>query len=59
MTREVDIRLDGVGYPVRFSVDRPAGEQVEDMDRAMTWLNVQDKKPEYLDIRVSRRAFYK
>jgi hypothetical protein len=59
MTREVDIRLDGVGYPVRFSVDRPAGEQVEDMDRAMTWLNAQDKKPEYLDIRVSRRAFYK
>lgn len=59
MTREVDVKLDGVGYPVRFSVDRSAGEQVEDMDRAVTWLASRKQNPEYLDIRVSRRAFYK
>lgn len=59
MTREVDVKLEGVGYPVRFSVDRSAGEQVEDMDRAVTWLSSREQTPEYLDIRVSRRAFYK
>lgn len=59
MTREVDIKLDGVGYPIRFSVDRPAGEQVEDMDRALTWLAANSQNPEYLDVRVSRRSFYK
>lgn len=59
MTREVDLKLEGVGYPVRFSVDRPAGEQVEDMQRAIGWLSSHQQSPEYLDVRVSRRAFYK
>lgn len=59
MTREVDIKLEGVGYPIRFSVDRPAGEQVEDMDRALTWLAANSQNPEYLDVRVSRRSYYK
>lgn len=59
MTREVDIRVEGIEYPVRFSVDRSAGEQVEDMGRAVAWLSARQQKPEYLDIRVSRRAFYK
>ena len=59
MTREVDIKLEGVGYPIRFSVDRPAGEQIEDMDRALTWLTANSQSPEYLDVRVSRRSYYK
>ena len=59
MTREVDIKLEGVGYPIRFSVDRPAGEQIEDMDRALTWLTANSQNPEYLDVRVSRRSYYK
>lgn len=59
MTREVDIRIQDVGYPIRFSVDRSAGEQVEDMSRAVAWLSSREQSPEYLDIRVSRRAYYK
>lgn len=59
MTREVDIKLEGVGYPIRFSVDRPAGEQIEDMDRALTWLTANSQNPEYLDVRVSRRSYYR
>ena len=59
MTREVDIKLEGVGYPIRFSVDRPAGEQIEDMDRALTWLTANSQSPEYLDVRVSRRSYYR
>lgn len=57
-TREVDIRMNDVSYPVRFSADRPAGEQVEDMSRAVGWLRARDQNPQYLDVRVSRRAYY-
>lgn len=58
VTREVDIQIDGVGYPVRLSVDRPVGEQLEDADRAITWLAAHNQTPKYLDVRVSRRAYY-
>ncbi len=58
VTREVDVTLDGTAYPVRLSVDRPVGEQVEDMDRAVKWLAAHNQSPQYLDVRVSRRAYY-
>lgn len=58
VTHEVDVHMQNVGYPVRFLVDRPAGEQVEDMDRAVRWLAAHQVTPKYLDVRVSRRAYY-
>lgn len=57
-TREVDIRMNDISYPVKFSADRPAGEQVEDMSRAIAWLKGHGDSPQYLDVRVSRRAYY-
>jgi hypothetical protein len=57
-TREIQLQLDGVGYPIKLSVDRPAGEQVEDMQRAIVWVRLQNKTPKYLDVRVSGKAFY-
>lgn len=58
-TRELELRLSGVGYPVKLLIDRGAGEQVEDMARAVRWLTAHGKKPEYLDVRVSGEAFYR
>ena len=58
VTREIDLQIDGIGYPVRMSVDRPAGEEVEDMDKAVRWLQAHGQNPKYLDIRVGRRAYY-
>lgn len=58
-THEVELRLEGVSYPIKLSVDRPAGEQVEDMARAVKWLHDQGKNPQYVDVRVSGKAFYK
>lgn len=58
-TRQVELRLDGVPYPIKFSVDRGAGEQVEDMARSIRWLSGRGVNPQYLDVRVSGRAFYK
>lgn len=58
-TREIELRLDGVAYPINLSVDRPAGEQVEDMARAVKWLHDRGKNPKYVDVRVSGKAFYR
>lgn len=58
-TRQVQVRATGVDYPIKFSVDRPAGEQAEDAARAIRYLQQNGIIPEYLDIRISGRAFYK
>jgi len=58
-TREIELRLDGVSYPINLSVDRSAGEQVEDMARAVKWLHTSGKNPQYVDVRVSGKAFYR
>lgn len=57
-TREVDIRLAGIRTYIKFSIDRGAGEQVEDMDRSLTYLRSKGLSPSYLDVRVESRAFY-
>ena len=58
-TRQVQLRLKGHDYPVKFSLDRPVGEQVEDMARAVLYLETKGTKPAYIDVRVSGRVFYK
>lgn len=58
-TREIELRLKNVSYPIKLSVDRPAGEQVEDAARAVKWLHDRGKQPKYVDVRVSGKAFYK
>lgn len=57
-TRQIELRLDGVAFPVKLTSDRSAGEQVEDMAKALAWLKSQNKTPQYVDVRVSGRAFY-
>ena len=59
MTRELDIQLQNVPTRVKLSTDRGAGEQVEDMARAITYLKNKNMAPEYIDVRVSGRAAYK
>lgn len=56
-TRQVISVLDG--YKVKMSVDRPAGEQAEDAVRAVRHLKGQGTQTEYVDVRVSGRAFYR
>jgi hypothetical protein len=58
-TRQVELQLRGVGYPIKLSIDRGVGEQVEDMKRAVQWLKTHGQSPKYLDVRVSGEAFYR
>lgn len=58
-TRQLDVSIAEMASYVKLSIDRPAGEQVEDMARAVTYLQSQGRTPEYIDVRVSGKAFYK
>lgn len=57
-TRQLEIRIKDVGPLVRLSIDRPAGEQVEDMSRSLGYLSSHSLAPGYIDVRVSGKAFY-
>lgn len=58
-TRQIAINVENVPYPIKLSVDRPVGEQAEDASRAIRYLMDKSITPEYIDVRVSGRAFYK
>ncbi|MEO5949193.1 MAG: hypothetical protein ABIP74_02220 [Candidatus Saccharimonas sp.] len=58
-TRQLLISAEGISYPIKFSIDRSAGEQAEDADRAIKYVQSKGLSPEYVDVRVSGRAFYK
>ncbi len=58
-TRQLLISIEGVSYPVKFSVDRPAGEQAEDAARAIRYLTGRGIGAEYVDVRISGKAYYK
>lgn len=57
-TRQVELRVAGHEYPIKLSLDRPVGEQVEDMQRAVAYIDGKQLKPKYIDVRVSGRAYY-
>lgn len=57
-TRELEVKLDGVISAIRMSVDRPAGEQAEDMVSAVRYLQSVGRSPGYIDVRVASKAFY-
>lgn len=58
-TRQVQVLVNGAAYPVKFSIDRPVGEQAEDAARAIRYLASKGVVAEYLDVRVSGKAYYK
>jgi hypothetical protein len=58
-TRQLEVVLQDVVPHVRLSIDRPAGEQVEDMARALVYLSSRNSTPSYIDVRVSGKAFYR
>jgi cell division septal protein FtsQ len=60
-TRELELHLKDIGYYVKLSIDRPAGEQVEDMANAIRYFARTGQAPSlhYIDVRVGGKAFYK
>ena len=59
MTRQIEVHVEGVSYPIKFSSDRTAGEGVADMVSALRWMDAKQFTPEYVDVRVGGKVFYK
>lgn len=57
-TRQIELKVAGHTYPIKLSLDRPVGEQIEDTQRAITYLDSKKTTPKYIDVRVSGKAFY-
>ena len=56
--RQLDINIQDVNPFVKLSIDRPVGEQIEDMDRAIKYFQTNQMSPTYIDVRVSNKAYY-
>ncbi len=58
-TRQLQIHIKGIAPFVKLSIDRPVGEQIEDMDKSIKYLSSRGQSPAYVDVRVSGKAFYR
>jgi len=58
-THQIEVIVAGHKYPIKFSLDRPVGEQVEDMKNALQYFDRHHLHPKYIDVRVSGEAYYR
>ena len=57
--RQIEVYFVGISYPIIFSIERGVGVQLEDAKRSIDHLKSKGIYPKYLDIRVSRQAYYR
>ena len=57
--RQVLFLVEDKGYAVKMTVDTAAAAQVDQAVRAMRFIDERRLRPEYLDVRVDQRVFYK
>ncbi len=57
--KQVDVLLQNRPYRVQLHIDRDPAGQVADVVSAVTFLDSQGITPEYLDVRVEGKAFYR
>jgi hypothetical protein len=58
-TREIDLKLEGRDYLIKTHSDRDPLSQAADIKSAVDYFDKKGVKPEYIDVRVVGRAFYK
>ena len=58
-TREVDLKLQGRGYPIKTHTDRDPLKQAEDIINALKWFDEKKITPQYVDVRVEGKAYFK
>lgn len=57
--RQVWFRLDGKSYYIKTTVDRSAQAQVKQAVLTINYLAKQGRVPNYIDVRVDQRSFYR
>lgn len=58
-SRQIEMRLASRGYPIKLYVEREATFQVEDLVRAVAYFDKRAVSPEYIDVRVEGKAYYR
>jgi hypothetical protein len=58
-TRQLEIHLKEVGYPIKLTKDRTAAEQVGDMVTAIRYFASHGRSVQYIDVRVKGKAAFK
>jgi hypothetical protein len=58
-TREIDIKLQGRATRIRTHIDRDPLKQAEDVANALAYFDSKSSSPEYIDVRVAGKAFYR
>lgn len=58
-SRQVALNIKDRSYQVIMSIDRSVGEQVEDMSRAIQYFESNQRQPQYLDLRVKGKVFFR
>lgn len=57
--RRIDLVVDRAETIFKLSVDRPIGEQAEDLERAVNYFTERNLLPSYADLRLKNKAYYK
>lgn len=57
-TRQLEVFMQGNPITIRVSTDRGAEEQAEDIARALGYFTARGQAPQYIDVRVSGKAYY-
>jgi hypothetical protein len=58
-TKEVDLKLGGREYVIKTNTDRDPLQEAEDIANALKFFDQRGIKPQYVDVRVAHKAFYK
>lgn len=58
-TREVDFKLKDRGYIIKAHLDRDPAGQAADIINAVRYVEGRALRPEYLDVRISSRVYYR
>ncbi len=57
--REVHVFLNGQDYYIKMNIDRETAVSAEDAKRMINYVTDHNIKPEYIDVRVSGKGYYK
>lgn len=57
--RQAHFAVDGRPYYIKMTVDRGAEAQVQEAAHAVRFMQEQGRSPEYIDVRVDQRVFYR
>ena len=56
---QIEFKVRGFDLYLKMTIDRDVAEQVEDATRSLDYLKKSGLKPQYLDVRVPNKVFYK